>query len=154
MENSLSGGFGEFGINLLPKEKYFVLRNCFFVQGEGSSTELSKTPGNFVDVGGLEIGDKFLIGGRYNCPGFIIRTYGYIGGSFGFFSCDDHQFTSKPFIISAKFGGGFEFQYVKGCAFVVEFGGVQRYLVGEGKNEIPGFPNNTPCLTIGFRTFR
>jgi len=153
-EDNLSGGFGEFGVNLLPKENHFVLRNCFFIQGEGSSVDMSQGSGNSIEVGGLEIGDKILIGGRYNCPGFIIRSYGYIGGSFGFMSWDDHPFGSRPFMISAKFGGGFEFQYVRGCAFVAEFGGVQRFLVGGGKSNISNFPNHAPCLTIGFRTFR
>ena len=53
-----------------------------------------------------------------------------------------------------EFGGGFEFQFVKGCAFVTEFGGVQRFLVGGGKTNISNFPNHAPCLTIGYRTFR
>ena len=154
IENNLTGGFGEFGINLLPKEKNFVLRNCFFVQGEGSSLELGEAPGNKIEVGGLEIGDKLLIGGRYNCPGFIIRSYGFIGGSFGFFSWDDHSFGSKPFIVSAKFGGGFEFQFSTDCAFVVEFGGVQRFLVGGTDVNLPNFSNHAPCLTIGYRMFR
>ena len=153
-EDNLTGGFGEFGINLLPEEKNFVLRNCFFIQGEGSSLELGQAAGNSIEVGGLELGDKILIGGRYNCPGFIIRSYGFIGGSFGFFSWNDLKFNSKPFIVSAKFGGGFEFQFVKGCAFAVEFGGVQRFLAGGGTMNISGFPNHAPCLTIGYRTFK
>lgn len=153
-EDNLTGGFGEFGINLLPQEKNFVLRNCIFVQGEGSSIDIGKGNGNDISVGGLEIGDKILIGGRYNCPGFIVRSYGFMGASFGLMGWDDHKFASKPFMISAKFGGGFEFQFVKGCAFVTEFGGVQRFLVGGGKTNISNFPNHAPCLTIGYRTFR
>ena len=153
-EDNLTGGFGEFGINLLPQEKNFVLRNCIFVQGEGSSLTLGQASGNSIEVGGLEIGDKILIGGRYNCPGFIIRSYGYMGGSFGFMTWDDHKFGSKPFMVSAKFGGGFEFQFVQSCAFVVEFGGVQRFLVGGGSMNISDFPNHAPCLTIGYRTFK
>ena len=31
------GGLGEFGINLLPDEKIFVLRDCIFMQGEGGT---------------------------------------------------------------------------------------------------------------------
>ena len=103
-EDNLNGGFGEFGINLLPKEKNFVLRNCIFVQGEGSSAEMNKAVGSSIEV-----------------------------------------------------GGGFEFQFCQGCAFVTEFGGVQRFLVGGKSNissNISNFPNHAPCLTIGFRTFR
>lgn len=37
-----SGGFGEFGVNLLPSEKSFVLRDCIYVQGEGGYLDLQK----------------------------------------------------------------------------------------------------------------
>ena len=37
-----SGGFGEFGVNLLPREKSFVLRDCIYVQGEGGYLDLQK----------------------------------------------------------------------------------------------------------------
>jgi hypothetical protein len=38
------GGFGEFGINCLPEEKNFVLRDCIYCQGSGGT--------NFVEFGG------------------------------------------------------------------------------------------------------
>lgn len=37
-----SGGFGEFGVNLLPREKSFVLRDCIYVQGEGGYLDSQK----------------------------------------------------------------------------------------------------------------
>lgn len=37
-----SGGFGEFGVNLLPHEKSFVLRDCIYVQGEGGYLDSQK----------------------------------------------------------------------------------------------------------------
>ena len=151
-EESCNGGAGEFGINLLKQEKNIVLRNCVFVQGEGGSGNL--TSNEFIDFGGVEFGDKLIFGGRANCHDFIVRTYGYVGASFGILGWDDHKFGSRPFLISAKFGGGFEFQYLKGLAFVVEFGGVERFLVGKPAGALANFSKSNPSLTIGFRSFR
>ena len=151
-EENCNGGAGEFGINLLKEEKNLVLRNCFFVQGEGGSGNL--TTDRFVDFGGIEFGDKLLIGGRANCNGFIVRTYGYAGASFGLIGWDDHVFYSQPFLVSAKFGGGFEFQYLTNMAFVIEFGGVERFLVGKPAGALSNFSKCTPSLTIGYRSFR
>ena len=58
-----SGGFGEFGVNLLPREKSFVLRDCIYVQGEGGYLDSQKQ----FSFGGLEIGDKLIFGGRVDC---------------------------------------------------------------------------------------
>ena len=138
-EENCNGGAGEFGINLLKQENNFVFRNSFFVQGEGGSGNL--TTDRFVDFGGIEIGDKLIFGGRANCPGFIVRTYGYAGASFGLLAWDDHKFFSKPFLLSAKFGGGFEFQYLKNLAFVIEFGGVERFLIGQPSGALSNFQN-------------
>lgn len=151
-EENCNGGAGEFGINLLKQEKNFVFRNSFFVQGEGGSGNL--TTDRFVDFGGIEIGDKLIFGGRANCLGFIVRTYGYAGASFGLLAWDDHKFFSKPFLLSAKFGGGFEFQYLKNLAFVIEFGGVERFLIGQPSGALSNFSKCTPSLTIGYRSFK
>ena len=151
-EENCNGGAGEFGINLLKEEKNFVLRNCFFVQGEGGSGNL--TTDRFVDFGGIEIGDKLLIGGRTNCNGFIVRSYGFAGAAFGLLAWDDHKFFSQPFLLSAKFGGGFEFQYQKNMAFVVEYGAVERFLIGKPSGALSDFAKCTPSLTIGYRSFK
>ena len=152
-EENCNGGAGEFGINLLKEEKHLVLRNCIFVQGEGGSAKLSED--KIVDFGGIEIGDKIIFGGRANCNGFIVRSYGYAGAAVGILGWDDHKFGTRPFLISAKFGGGFEFQYLKGLGFVVEFGGAQRFLCGAGESRaLSDFSRCTPTLTIGFRSFR
>ena len=152
-EENCNGGAGEFGVNLLKEEKHLMLRNCVFVQGEGGSAKLSSD--KIVDFGGIEIGDKILFGGRANCNGFIVRSYGYAGVAFGILGWDDHKFGTKPFLVSAKFGGGFEFQYLKSLAFVVEFGGAQRFVFGDGAaRPLSDFSKCTPTLTIGFRSFR
>ncbi len=147
-----TGGFGEFGFNLLPEEKTFVLRDCISVMGEGGYL------GNNSDVGfgGCEIGDKLIIGGRYNCEGFIVRTYGFIGVSVGLFSCSGHSFFSLPLMINISFGGGFEFQYSANNAFVIEFGGLNRLFTGDTSsigNNVRSYPISSPSLTIGFRSF-
>ena len=145
-----SGGFGEFSVNLLPRENFFVLRDCIFVQGEGGYLGSEKQ----LDFGGLEIGDKLIFGGRVDCSDYIVRSYGYAGCAFGMFSCEGHEFSSAPFMINLNYGGGFEFQFVRHTAFVVEFGGVKRFLAGGEKKGFEVFSKSTPVLTIGYRTFR
>ena len=145
-----SGGLGEFGINLLSQEKILVLRDCIYVQGEGGT--LSQK--NELDFGGLEIGNKFIIGGRVNGSGFVVRNYGFTSLSFGMISCKNHDFTSQPFMLNLSFGGGFEFQFVRHSAFVIEFGGTNRFFAGENSDAAKDFSKTTPVLTIGYRTFR
>ncbi len=145
-----SGGFGEFGVNLLPAEKILVLRDCIYVQGEGGT--LSQE--NKLDFGGLEIGNKLIVGGRVNCSDFAVRNYGFTSLSFGMFSCKNHDFTSQPFMLNLSFGGGFEFQFVKNTAFVVEFGGCNRFFVGEKSEDVKDLSKSAHVLTIGYRTFR
>ncbi len=150
--SDFSGGLGEFGLNLLPEEKYFVLRDCLYVQGSGGY--LAKN--DKLDFGGIEIGNKLILGGRSNGPGFIVRSYGFTSISFGLFSYEGHKFISSPFLINLTFGGGFEFQYQTRNAFVIEFGGLNRILTGEIKAEqysYEDFSKSNPVLTIGFRSF-
>ena len=145
-----TGGFGEFGVNLLSEEKNFVLRDCIFVQGEGGYL----AGNNELGFGSTEIGDKLIIGGRYNNIGFIVRTYGFIGVSLGIFSCENHPFFSMPLMINLNFGGGFEFQYSPHSSFVIEFGGLNRFFVGDKTSfNIRSYPISSPSLTIGFRSF-
>ena len=151
-EENCNGGAGEFGINLLKQENNIMLRNCIFVQGEGGSGNLESN--RFVDFGGIEIGDRILFGGRANCNGFIVRSYGYAGGAFGLLGWENHKFWTKPFLISVKFGGGFEFQYLENLAFVVEFGAGERFLVGSPEGALSNFAKCTPSLTIGYRSFK
>ena len=144
---NLSGGFGEFGINLLPKENYFVLRDCIFVMGQGGVLF-----DDTLDFGALEIGDKLIFGGRYNCSSFVVRSYGYMSWSVKFYSCLEHKLFSAP-IISLGFGGGFELQYIQNTAFVLEFGDSNNFLTGKYREKFKLFSNSSPTLTIGFRTF-
>ena len=145
-----SGGFGEFGVNLLPVEKSFVLRDCIYVQGEGGYLDLHKE----LSFGGLEIGDKLILGGRVDGSDFIVRSYGFTGFSFGMFSCKNHRITASPFMLNLTFGGGFEFQFVRHAAFVLEFGGLKRFFTGGEKKGLEDFSKSMPVLTIGYRSFR
>ena len=148
-----SGGFGEFGINLLPKENHLVLRDCIFFQGEGGY--LAKNDG--LEFGVFQVGDKLIIGGRSDCPGFIVRSYGFTGFSMGFISCKGHTFGKPPYVLNLSYGGGFEFQYIRSLAFVVEFGGVNRILAGlddDSRKVFKDYSKSSSTLTIGFRSFR
>jgi len=149
-----SGGFGEFSINCLPEEKIFVMRNCFFLQGEGGTLRKSSSAHpDPLEFGGAQIGNKLILGGRTNCMGFIVRCYGFTSVSIGLFSCTGYRFFSLPLMINLAFGGGFEFQYSASSAFVIEFGGVNRILAGGDKSNFEGYSFSTPALTIGFRSF-
>ena len=145
-----SGGLGEFGINLLPCEKSFVLRDCIYVQGEGGSLDMN----NKLSFGALEIGDKLILGGRVYGQGFIVRSYGFTACAIGLFACEGHTFFERPFMINLTFGGGFEFQFSKNTAFVLEFGGINRFLARGDKKTYDYFSKSSPVLTIGYRTFR
>lgn len=144
-----SAGGGEFGINLLPQEKLFVLRNSIFVQGGGGNLKSTEQ----LNYGALEIGDKLIIGGRINGSGFIVRSYGFTGCSFGLFACEGHVFFSSPFMIKLSFGGGFEFQFAENTAFSIEFGGIYRFLTEKNTSNFGDFSKSTPVLTIGYRIF-
>ena len=148
------GGFGEFGMNCLPEEKVFVMRDSIFIQGEGGTLRKSSASHpNPLEYGELQVGDKLILGGRTNCNGFIIRSYGFISGALGLFSCAGHSFGKMPWMINLAFGGGFEFQFHQNSAFVIEFGGVNRILVGGDKSDFEGYSRSSPALTIGFRSF-
>ncbi|MBO4533145.1 MAG: hypothetical protein J5726_05545 [Treponema sp.] len=137
------GGFGEFGINCLPEEKNFVFRNHIFCQGDGGKS-----------FGEFQVGDKLIFGGRVNGEGFITRTYCFTAGGFGLISCPGYKVSETPFLVHITFGAGFEFQYCQETAFVVEFGGDNRLLVGKNKQALKDFSRSSPVLTIGFRSMR
>ena len=149
------GGFGEFGFNLLAHEKSFLLRDCIFIQGEGGSLRRSNAANpEPLDYGALTVGDKVLIGGRSDGIGFAVRSYGFTGASMSLFSCKNCSFFSQPMMLNILFGGGFEFQYSTNTAFVIEFGGINRLLLGKNKNDFEGYAKTNPVLTIGFRTLK
>ena len=130
-----------------------MLRDCIFFQGEGGY--LAKNDG--LEFGGFQVGDKLIIGGRSDCPGFIVRSYGFTGFSMGFISCKGHTIGKPPYVLNLSYGGGFEFQYIKSLAFVVEFGGVNRILAGlddESRKVFKDYSKSSSTLTIGFRSFR
>lgn len=150
-----AGGFGEFGFNLLPTEKAFVLRDCIFFQGEGGTLRNSSAANpDPLEYGALSIGDKILFGGRSNGNDFVIRSYGFTGASVSLFSCKNYGLFSQPVMLNILFGGGFEFQYMKNTAFVVEFGGRSRLMLGSNKSDFEGYAKSNPVLTIGFRTLK
>ena len=150
---NFAGGFGEFGFNLLSEENNFLVRDCIFIQGQGGY--LAKN--DSLEYGALEIGNKLIFGGKSNCDKFIIRSYGFAAGGVGLYICEGHKIFSMPLLIDLSFGGGFEFQYTRHMAFVIEFGGTSRMFVGKNRNKennISDYSKSTPSLTIGFRSFK
>ena len=150
----ISGGYGEFGINCQPEEKVFVMRDCLFIQGEGGTLRRSSSAHpDPLEFGGAQIGNKLILGARTNGPGFIVRCYGFASVSAELFSCSGHDFFSLPLMINLTFGGGFEFQYHRSAAFVLEFGGRNILLAGGDKLAFEGYSFSSPVFTIGFRSF-
>lgn len=146
--NERSGGFGEFAFRLVDENiNHFVLRDCITVGGYGSN--LIK---NGMDFGELQIGNKVIVGGMTNCNTFCIRSYGFAGIGFGIWKDEENKFASGAPLLELNFGGGFEFQYSKNNAFVIEFGGRTEAPVGKRKNEFTAYTNSSPLLTIGYRT--
>lgn len=143
-----SGGYGEFGWALTDEaKKEFVLRDCFTFGGYGH-----KVIERSVDFGELQIGNKFMIGGVYNCGSAKIRSYGFVGTGVGFIGGSGIRFFHGAPMIEVNGGGGFEIQYSPNNAFVIEFGGRCEEPVGKKRAEYKAYTNSSPVLTIGYRT--
>lgn len=71
------------------------------------------------------------------------------------FANGNYRFVSGGFWTCGQdFCGGFELQYSTNTAFVIEFGGINRLLLGKNKNDFEGYAKTNPVLTIGFRTLK
>lgn len=145
--DGIAGGYGEFGFRLTSEDNGFVLRDSIMIGGCGANITDNKS-----SYGGATIGNKLIFGGKYNCNDLIFRVYGFTGGNFGVFKTSNHSFFQSPFITDVFIGGGLEMQFAPDLAFVLEFGGNCRFLVGNEKKNFPGFSNSSPLLTIGYRT--
>ncbi len=150
VQDNLCGGYGELNIPIVESDKGFMLRNAIKFGGFGSYFDTETR-----DVcGGFSIGDKFLIGERYDVRPFAIRSYGSVGCEFGMFFDDDHMFSNSPCMIAVDFGGGFEFQFTQKSAFVLEYGGKCSFVVGDNKESYSAFSHGGPILSIGYRSYR
>lgn len=147
--NERSGGFGEVGISLVNENRHnFVVRDCVTFAGYGYNLFNQTLP----SFGEFQIGDKFIIGGMTGSNLFRVRTYGFFSVGLGFWKGGEHNFTSGNPLLDIGGGGGFEFQYTRDCAFVVEFGGRNEAPVGRGRSKYKDYTNASPMLTIGYRT--
>lgn len=143
-----SGGFGEFGWALVDETKNnFVLRDCFTVGGWGHQVIEHN-----VDFGELQVGNKFMIGGVYDCGFVKVRSYGFLGAGIGFIGGTNIRFFSGAPMVEINGGGGFEIQYCANNAFVIEFGGRCEEPIGSKRSEYKAYTNSSPVLTIGYRT--
>lgn len=148
--NETTGGSGEIGFKLVSEDNGFVLRNCIVFEGLGTTIQKESK----LNYGAFFINDKILIGGKYNCNDSIIRSYAFLGGGFGLLGCKGHKFIEAPYLAKFYGGGGFEFQFVKDLAFVVEFGGGCTGPIGKNTKSFLGYANSNPTLTIGYRSFK
>lgn len=147
--NERSGGFGEVGFRLTNENKNnFVLRDCITFAGYGNNLKGTRT----LSFGEFQIGDKLIIGGMTGNNLFRVRTYGFLNVGLGFWKAEGHGFFGGNPLLEIGGGGGFEFQYTRDCAFVVEFGGRNEAPVGKGSSKFKDYTNASPVLTIGYRT--
>lgn len=144
VKDGLASGFGEWNFSLHNDKDGFVLRDCIDIGGFGGTRD---------DYSGAILGNKFIIGGRYDAECFVFRSYGFLGAGFGIFRTEGHEFYDNPYLVSTVFGGGTEFQYSKDSAFVIEFGGSMDFFVGERRNEFSKNPKGGPILVLGFRSY-
>lgn len=149
LDEGKCGGGGEWGFAILESSNGFFVRDCFTGAGYGGNMK-----GGEFTFGEMAMGNKFMIGGSYDLGNSIVRTYGFAGIDFGVFSTKNHKFYECPFLIEVPCGGGFEFQYSKKSAFVIEFGGKYSIMVGENAQDFANFANTCPKLSIGYRSFR
>lgn len=144
MKEGIASGFGEWSFSLHNDEDGFVLRDCINIGGFGGTKE---------EFGGAIIGDKFLIGKRFDTGSLVIRNYAMAGVGFGAFNTSDYFILSSPFILSTVFGGGMELQYSQKLAFVIEFGGSQDFIVGDKRESFLSYQSISPILILGFRSY-
>lgn len=142
-----SGGFGEFGWCLSDESKKgFVLRDCFTVGGYGHKVIKSS-----VDFGELQIGNRLTLGGVYDGGNFKVRSYGFFGAGVGIIGGEGIRFFHGAPMFEVNGGGGFEFQFTKNSAFVIEYGGRCEMPVGRKAAQYSAYTNSSPILTIGYR---
>lgn len=145
-----SGGYGEFGWAFTDEDvKNFVLRDCFTVGGYGHNVIKSN-----IDFGELQVGNKFILGGVYDCKNFKVRSYGFVGTGIGIIGGTGVKFFKGAPMVEVNGGGGFEFQYSKNSAFVIEYGGRCEMPVGNKRASFTPYTNSSPLFTIGYRTLK
>lgn len=144
MKEGIASGFGEWSFSLHNDEDGFVLRDCINIGCFGETKE---------KVWGSVIGDKILIGKRFDAGNLVIRNYAMLGAGFGLFKAPEHSMISSPFLLSTVLGGGMELQYSKNLAFVIEFGGSQDFIVGDKREDFLAYQSISPILILGFRSY-
>jgi len=146
MEGNLGQGYGEWSFPVFSKNNFFI-RDNISIGGFGGATS------NNIDYGGCEIGNHLLFGGIYDLETFSVKTYGFFGAEYALFSAPDHLLLSPSGLLGTITGGGFELQYSENNAFVVEYGGKYRYVVGKDHKKYSKFNTINPVLMLGFRSY-
>lgn len=144
MKEGIASGFGEWNFPIHDGTDDFILRDCINIGGFGGTQE---------KFGGAIIGNKILCGQKCNAGTLVIRTYGLAGVGFGLFGTENHLTFASPYLLSVIFGGGTEIQYSKNLAFVIEFGGSQDFIIGEGRKDFLNLESACPILMLGYRSY-
>lgn len=146
LEGNLGQGYGEWSFPVFSKNDFFIRSNVT-IGGFGGAV------GSAIDYAGCEIGSNFHYGTQYDLGTFNVRTYGLIGVDFALFTSETHKFFSPSGLLGSTIGGGFEFQYTEKNAFVLEYGGKYRYVVGKDYKQYKAYNNINPVLMLGFRSY-
>ncbi len=135
LENSRSGGYGDFGFSLL-KKNYWDIRNSIGLHGYGSS-----------DYGYIGISEKISLGGWFEKSEAAFRPYGSITVMASAFGGRGKSLFSVPLAMDVSGSGGFEIQYIKNQSFFIEYGGGYRFTVPFEDGEGVSF------ISAGIRTY-
>lgn len=146
MEGNLGQGYGEWSFPVFSKNDFFV-RDNVTIGGFGGAAD------NNINYGGCEIGNNVLFGGVYDLETFKVKAYGFFGVDYALFTSENHKLLSPSGLLGTVMGGGFEFQYSENNAFVVEYGGKYRCVIGKNRKEFSGFNSINPVLMLGYRSY-
>lgn len=147
LSTTKSGGYGEFGVTFFDN-KYIELRNIISIGGYG------KNSSSDYSAGYLDITEKITFGmSKSNIEhNFFVMPYGFIAGSFGFFSAQNTGFFDEPFSYEIYGGLGADIYGSKDYSLFIEAGGGIEMLTSAyaGSNILgSGFVK----INIGFRGF-
>lgn len=148
LEEGVCSGFGEWNIPIIRNHNGFILRDSINIGGFGIQDSVSKNTGGFF------LGDKIIFGNDYSNELYSIKVYGFLGTDFYFTEDLKEHFWNKPVVFDSRLGAGFEFQYNKASAFVVEIGGKNNYVLGDSARLEYNVKEYSPFLNVGFRSYR
>lgn len=118
LTSSKSGGYGEFGVTFFDN-KNIELRNIISLGGYGRNNNSDYSAGYF------DITEKITFGmSKSNLENnLFVMPYGFVAGSFGFFTAKNSGFFEEPFTYEVYAGLGVDIYGSKDYSFFIEAGG-------------------------------